>query len=133
MKLPRLAHASARPTPLQGVLAGPGRVLPSSKGYSIAFSKGWDHYAESGDTEKTITPIVEYAINDSSSYLHGYMSNGCDLYVRTGFHTSKSDSKSHVQVIGGTSTSPYYSSTCPRITCHIYKDGSSQCWSGWPK
>jgi hypothetical protein len=75
--------------------------------------------------------------NSDSQRVRGYAADSnCNVYVRTGLHTSSSDAAEHVQVQLGITTPPYFSSACPAYTCHIRYDADrisgypTQCWPG---
>lgn len=142
MKLPRTTRGPGlRPMPREDTRPT-ARVEPRTYDGT---SKGWDHHSLSNTSGSGWTKSVEQTTietmvkNSDSSTLAGYAaSSECGVYARTGIHTSSSDSQWHVQVILGKNSDPWYSSSCPKRTCHVRyvldKNGKyqTQCWDGWP-
>jgi len=143
MKLPKQTLSVLRQSSVQSFM---GRLTNQNRTQvtpmTMGFSPGWDYYSWSKqglvnvDNEQAL--ILEMVRNSDDPKVKGYAqsNSGCDLYVRTGLHTSHTDPTDHVQVQLGTRAAPYASAACPAYTCHIRYDPArnwgypTQCWPG---
>lgn len=119
---PRPTHL---PAPLLGVSSHKHPSLGYARRMSVKFSDRWSYYSWSSqghtDSESERQLILDMIRRSDSEDVVRYAesTSGGQVYVRTGLHSSHSESRDHVQVQLGCDSASFESSDWPGYTAHI--------------
>ena len=97
----------------------------------IKFSPNWALYSEKGGATEQAAIRAACTSNTTARIKDNAEADGCDVYVRTGWHTSDSEPTTHAQAVLGFSDWRRNDTRvgCNRdYTCHIFKDGTGECF-----